>query len=147
MDGLGSVKILLVEDNPADARLVKEYYQDSETDIIIRHVVNGVEALDYLYQRNDYKNASLPDIIILDMNLPKVEGMTVLKTLKEDEILNDIPVIVFGTSDDSKEIKNAYKSHANCYIVKPIDYDNFNEILSSIENFWISLVRLPSKHV
>ena len=85
----------------------------------------------------------MPDIVILDMNLPKVDGMTVLVTMKDDENLKDIPVIVFGTSDDSKEVKSAYKSHANCYIVKPVDYDNFEHKLEGLVNFWMDIVKLP----
>ncbi|MGZ7117315.1 MAG: response regulator [Methanobacterium sp.] len=140
---MGPVKILLVEDNPADARLITDYFEKSGTKI--KHVTDGAEALDYLYQRGEYQNASLPQIVILDMNIPKVDGMTVLETIKDDENLNKIAVIVFGTSGDSKEVKKAYKSYANCYIVKPIDYDDFENKLESIAEFWLKMVTLPSK--
>ncbi|MGZ7159398.1 MAG: response regulator [Methanobacterium sp.] len=146
MDNLISAKILLVEDNPADARLIIDYFKKSGSKIKIEHLVNGADALDYLYQKGKYKNTSLPHIIILDMNLPKVEGMTVLKTIKEDKNLINIPVIVFGTSNDPLEVKKAYKLHANCYIVKPLDFDEFNNVLKYIEQFWINLVNLPPKH-
>jgi CheY-like chemotaxis protein len=136
--------MLLVEDNPADARLIIDHFKNSSTKTDITHIKNGAEALDYIYQKGNYKNAPLPNIIILDMNLPKVEGGIVLETIKNDRNLKNIPVIIFGTSNDSKEVKDAYNSHANCYIVKPIDYDNFNIILNCIENFWINLVKLPS---
>ena len=139
------VNMLLVEDNPADANLIINHFKNSKDDITINHVVDGAEALDYLYQREDYKTASFPDIVILDMNLPKINGMTVLKTMKADDKLKRVPVIVFGTSDDSNEVMEAYKAQANCYIVKPIDYDNLNNTLKRVENFWINIVRLPSK--
>ncbi|MGZ7068260.1 MAG: response regulator, partial [Methanobacterium sp.] len=97
-------------------------------------------------QRGEYQNASLPQIVILDMNIPKVDGMTVLETIKDDENLNKIAVIVFGTSGDSKEVKKAYKSYANCYIVKPIDYDDFeNKFWILLQNFGLKwLLYLPN---
>ncbi|MGB9936589.1 MAG: response regulator [Methanobacterium sp.] len=142
MDKLVSVKILLVEDNPADSDLILNYFKNSD-DIQIELVVDGAEALDYLYGRKNHVDVSLPDIIILDMNLPKIDGMAVLETIKDYNNLKNIPVIVFGTSNDSEEIKNAYKAHANCYIVKPINFDKLNNILECIENFWTRIVILP----
>jgi len=141
VDDLRSVDILLVEDNPADARIVTDYFKSSK--INIKHVTDGSKALDYIYQREDYENASLPDIIILDINLPRLGGMAVLKTIKKDKNLKRIPVIVFGTSGDSKEVKNTYKYDANCYIIKPLDYDHFDIVLGCIEKFWINIATIP----
>ncbi|MGZ7067664.1 MAG: response regulator [Methanobacterium sp.] len=137
------VKVLLVEDNPADTRLIMDHLRKSEVNIVINHVKDGAEALDCLHQRRCYEDVSLPDVVILDMNLPKVDGMTVLKAIKEDEVFNRIVVIVFGTSDNAKEVKKAYMKRANCYIVKPLDYDHLNDVLSSIEDFWFKYTTLP----
>jgi len=99
--------------------------------------------LEYLYQKGNYKNTSLPDIVILDINLPQVGGMTVLETVKEDERFRVIPVIIFGTSGDQNEVKEAYSDYANCYIVKPVDYDKLSDIMKGIEKFWFEVVTLP----
>jgi DNA-binding response OmpR family regulator len=107
-------------------------------------VSDGAAALDYLYQKKEYENVSLPDIIVLDLNLPKIKGMNVLELIKEDEKFKRIPVIVLGTSDEAGEVRRAYDSYANCYIVKPVDFDHFLEIVRSIERFW-TMVTLPSK--
>ena len=141
MDNLKFVDILLVEDNPADARIINDYFESSNVNI--KHVTDGFKALDYIYQKGRYKNVSLPDIVFLDINMPKVNGMTVLKTIKKDENLKKIPVIVLGTSGDSKEVKSAYESNANCYITKPIDYDHFDTILGCIEKFWTKIATIP----
>jgi two-component system, chemotaxis family, response regulator Rcp1 len=136
------MKILLVEDNPADARLFTDFFNDS-FNIKIAHVGDGALALDYLYHKGTYLDVSLPDIIVLDLNLPKIGGMHILELIKEDDKLKKIPVIVLGTSNEPKEIKRAYNSHANCYIVKPIDFDHLRDVLKSIEGFWFNIVTLP----
>jgi DNA-binding response OmpR family regulator len=138
------MNFLLVEDNPGDARLFKDYFSDSKFNISVEHVSDGAAALDYLYQKKEYENVSLPDIIVLDLNLPKIKGMNVLELIKEDEKFKRIPVIVLGTSDEAGEVRRAYDSYANCYIVKPVDFDHFLEIVRSIERFW-TMVTLPSK--
>ncbi len=137
------MKVLLVEDNPGDARLFKDFFKDSKSYIKIEHVSDGALALDYLYQKGAYTGVSLPDIIVLDLNLPKVGGMHILELIKEDDDLKKIPVIILGTSDEAGEVKRAYDMHANCYIVKPIDFDHFLEVVKSIEEFW-TMVTLPS---
>jgi DNA-binding response OmpR family regulator len=137
------VKILLVEDNPGDARLFTDFFKDSQFNIKIEHVMDGALALDYLYQKGAYKDVSLPDIIVLDLNLPKIGGIHILELIKEDDDLKKIPVIILGTSDEAGEVKRAYDMHANCYIVKPIDFDHFLEVVKSIEGFW-TMVTLPS---
>jgi DNA-binding response OmpR family regulator len=136
------MKILLVEDNPADARLFMDYYSDSKF-IGVDHVSDGARALDYLYQKSEYEGVSLPDIIVLDLNLPKIKGLSVLELIKDDDDLKRIPVIVLGTSDEEEEVKRAYDSYASCYIVKPIDFDHFLEVVRSIEEFW-TMATIPS---
>lgn len=137
------MKILLVEDNPGDARLFKDFFKDSKFNIIVDHVGDGAAALDYLHQKEKYESISLPDIIVLDLNLPKIGGIHILQVIKEDDNLKRIPVIVLGTSNEPGEIKKAYDSHANCYIVKPIDFDHLMGVLKSIEGFWVDIVKLP----
>jgi DNA-binding response OmpR family regulator len=137
------MNVLLVEDNPGDARLFTDFFNDSKSYIKIEHVSDGAAALDYLYQKGAYKGVSLPDIIVLDLNLPKIGGMHILELIKEDNDLKKIPVIILGTSDEADEVKKAYDMHANCYIVKPIDFDHFLEVVKSIETFW-TMVTLPS---
>ena len=146
MDKIGEykpMKVLLVEDNPGDARLFTDFFNDSKFNIKVEHVGDGAAALDYLYQKGAYEGVSLPDIIVLDLNLPKVGGMHILELIKEDDDLKKIPVIILGTSDEAGEVKRAYDMHANCYIVKPIDFDHFLEVVKSIEEFW-TMVTLPS---
>ena len=144
-NGLKSAKILLVEDNPADARPIIDYFNNSEDSIVIKHLEDGAKCLNYLHQKGNYKNDSLPDIIILDMNLPKIEGMKVLEEIKEDDNLRRIPVIIFGTSNDPLEVKKAYTNFANCYVVKPLDFNRFNKIMKCIDEFWLKTVILPFK--
>jgi DNA-binding response OmpR family regulator len=119
------------------------FFNDSKFNIKVEHVGDGALALDYLYQKGAYKGVSLPDIIVLDLNLPKIGGMHILELIKEDNDLKKIPVIILGTSDEADEVKKAYDMHANCYIVKPIDFDHFLEVVKSIETFW-TMVTLPS---
>jgi CheY-like chemotaxis protein len=137
------MNFLLVEDNPGDARLFMDYFSDSKSYIKIEYVSDGALALDYLYQKGTYEQVSLPDIIVLDLNLPKIGGMHILDTIKKDADLKKIPVIVLGTSNEAGEVKKAYDSHANCYIVKPIDFNHLMDVLKSIEGFW-TMVTLPS---
>ncbi|WP_414468585.1 response regulator [Methanobacterium sp. ACI-7] len=139
---LKSDEVLLVEDNPADARMIKDYFSEA-FNIDIKHFVDGSEVLDYLYDGDNYENKELPSIIILDINLPKIDGLKVLKKIKNDFKLKKIPVIAFGTSSDPLEVKKVYDNHANCFIVKPIDFDELNEILGCIGKFWLNLTELP----
>ncbi len=140
---LNSVNVLLVEDNPADTHLIIDYFKDDKSNFKIDCVADGAQALEYLNQKGAYKNVSIPDIIILDMNLPKIEGMEVLKIIKADDNLNKVPVIIFGTSNDPIEIKKAYKNHANCYIVKPLNLDKLEHKLECIKQFWLNIVTIP----
>ncbi len=139
-----AAKILLVEDNPGDARLTLEAFKDRK---MINHfavIGDGVEALAYLRQEGKYASAETPDLILLDLNLPKMDGRQVLAEIKSDERLRKIPVVVLTTSASHDDISQAYNSHANCYLTKPVDLDQFLKVVQSIENFWFSLVKLPS---
>jgi two-component system response regulator len=135
-------RILLVEDNPGDIRLTQEAFKESTLDIQMDVVTDGEMALDFLFKRGRYGEAASPDIILLDLNLPKKNGIEVLKELKVDEKLKRIPVIVLTTSDADHDISKAYGLHANCYILKPVDFDDFARVIKLIESYWFQTVQL-----
>ena len=139
------IEILLVEDNPGDVRLTLEAL--SEARVKNRMIVarDGAEALDVLYRRGSYADASRPDLVLLDLNLPKVNGREVLARIKQDPELKTIPVVVLTTSDSDFEVEQAYKAGANSYITKPVAFENFMKVIHSIEDFWLSIVRLPPR--
>jgi CheY-like chemotaxis protein len=138
-----AIQILLVEDNPGDVRLTEEALKDSKVHIRLDVVMDGVEAMAFLRRSGKYANASRPDIILLDLNLPRKDGRTVLAEIKEDELLRRIPVVILTTSDDEHDILRSYDLHANCYITKPLDLRQFATIVKTIENFWFQIVKLP----
>ncbi|MBP6610372.1 MAG: response regulator [Paludibacter sp.] len=138
------IDILLIEDNPGDSRLVKEVFKERELKHNLIIVYDGVEATDYLFKRNANINAKRPDLIILDLNLPKKNGIEVLHEIKLDESLKSIPVIVLTTSKSEEDIINTYNSHANCYMIKPLNLNDFFETVKAIENFWLNFVKLPT---
>jgi two-component system, chemotaxis family, response regulator Rcp1 len=140
-----AIEILLVEDNPGDARLTLEAFKEGKVFNNLTVIGDGVEALAYLRRQGQYANSLQPDLILLDLNLPKKDGREVLAEIKEDERLKNIPVIVLTTSAAEEDIARAYSRHANCYITKPVDLDQFLRVVQSIESFWLSLVRLPSR--
>jgi two-component system, chemotaxis family, response regulator Rcp1 len=137
------INILLVEDNPGDIRLTKEVLKEGKIRNNLSVVTDGEEALLFLKKSGEYKGAFTPDIILLDLNLPKKDGREVLSQIKEDPILKLIPVIVLTTSDAEQDIMNMYAHHANCYITKPVDFNQFINVIRSIENFWLTIVKLP----
>ncbi len=139
------VEILLVEDSPTDALLAKEALENSELATNLHVVKDGVEALGFLRGEGQFKGAPRPGLILLDLNLPKKDGREVLSEIKSDEKLMRIPVVVLTTSSSEADILKAYGLHANCYIVKPVDFEKFTEIVTSIENFWFSVVTLTGK--
>lgn len=139
----GKIEILLVEDNPGDARLTLEAFKEGKVLNNFHVVKDGVEALEYLRREGKYANAVQPDLILLDLNLPRKDGREVLEEIKADERLMKIPVIVLTTSAAEEDIARAYTRHANCYITKPVDLDQFLRVVHSIESFWLTLVRLP----
>ncbi len=138
------IEILLVEDNPGDARLTLEAFKEGKVLNNFNVVRDGVEALAYLRKEGQYANAKQPDLILLDLNLPKKDGREVLQEIKADERLMKIPVVVLTTSAAEEDIARAYMRHANCYITKPVDLDQFLRVVHSIESFWLTLVKLPS---
>lgn len=139
------VKILLVEDNPGDADLAREALENSKLMNELDVVVDGEQAMDYLHRRGDFPNAPRPDLILLDLNLPKKDGREVLAEIKEDLNLKRIPVVILTTSRDEEDVLKTYNLHANCYITKPIDLTQFMKVVKSIESFWLSIVMLPPK--
>ena len=139
----GPVRILLVEDNPADAGLVEEAFQDGNVKYHLDIAEDGVAALSFLRRLGKHLNALRPDLILLDLNLPKKDGREVLAEIKQDLDLRTIPVIVLTTSDDEVDVHRAYGLHANCYMTKPVDIDDFLRKVRSIEDFWLTFVRLP----
>lgn len=140
-----AIHILLVEDNEGDILLTKEALEDARIYINLSVVKDGKEAMDFLGKKDKYFNADLPDIMLLDVNLPKKNGHEVLKYVKEDENLKHIPVIMLTTSSSQKDINLSYNNFANCYITKPVEANDFLAVVTSIENFWISIVKLPKK--
>ena len=137
------VEILLVEDNPGDARLLEETFKEGKLINNMHHVKDGVEAVKYLRQQDPYKDAVRPDLILLDLNLPKMDGREVLADVKNDATLKRIPVVVLTVSKAEQDILKAYDLHANCYIAKPVNFDEFIKVVHSIEMFWLNIVKLP----
>ncbi|MFO8146419.1 MAG: response regulator [Bacteroidota bacterium] len=139
------IDILLVEDNEGDIVLTTEALQEGKIANRISVVKDGIEALEFLEKKGDYKDAVTPDLILLDINLPKMNGHEVLKKIKSIDHLRHLPVIILSTSSSQEDVMNSYKNYANCYITKPVDASDFLKVVSSIESFWISVVQLPKK--
>ncbi len=137
------IEILLVEDNPGDVRLTQEALRDNKVRNRLSVAVDGEEAMAFLRREGKYARAPRPDLILLDLNLPRKDGREVLKEIKEDDALKRIPVVVLTTSKAEEDIIRSYNLHANCYITKPVDLDQFINIVRSIEEFWFCLVKLP----
>lgn len=137
------VEVLLVEDNPGDVRLTMEALKEAKMHNRVSVVQDGMEAMDFLRKRGKFADATRPDLILLDLNLPRKNGREVLAEIKADESLKCIPVVVLTTSEAEQDILKAYKLHANCYVTKPVDLDQFIKVVQSIENFWMTVVKLP----
>ena len=140
------LEILLVEDNKGDIGLITEFFIDSKIRTNIHIAEDGEEAISFLYGKDKFLGSPLPDIIILDWNLPKKDGSEVLREIKENNNLKSIPVIILTTSSAEKDMVRAYDLHANAYIVKPLDFDEFMTVIGSIQDFWFKAVTLPPKH-
>ncbi len=141
----GPIEILMVEDNPRDARLAEEALKDSKINNNLYHVKDGVSAMRFLYREAEYAHAPHPDLVLLDLNLPRKDGREVLEEIKEDPELKLIPVVVLTTSEAERDLVRTYDLHANAYVVKPIDLDRFIEVVQAIEDFWFAIVKLPPK--
>jgi CheY-like chemotaxis protein len=139
------IHILLVEDNEGDILLTTEALEDAKIMIKLSVAKDGKEAIDFVSQQGKYTDADVPDLLLLDINLPKKNGHEVLKYIKENENLKHIPVIMLTTSSSERDINASYNSYANCYITKPVEVNDFLTVVSTIENFWISIVKLPTK--
>jgi chemotaxis family two-component system response regulator Rcp1 len=147
MDFKGSgnpIDILLVEDNPGDVRLTQEAFKAGKIRNNLYVVRDGDEALDFLYRRNSFKDAPIPDMILLDLNLPKRDGREILEEIKSKDPLRRIPVVVLTTSKADEDVLRSYNLHANCFITKPIELDEFFKVIRMIENFWLTVVKLPN---
>ncbi len=139
------VNILLVEDNEGDIILLTEALEEEKIMNKLSIVKNGWDAIQFLEKKGEFKYAATPDLILLDVNLPKLNGHEVLTKIKTSDELKHIPVIILTTSSSEKDIYKAYQNHANCFITKPVEVKNFIKVVTSIENFWISVVQLPGK--
>jgi chemotaxis family two-component system response regulator Rcp1 len=145
LETLKAIDILMVEDNPGDVRLTREALKGGKVLNRLHVVEDGVSALDFLYRRPPHQEAPRPDLILLDLNLPKMDGREVLSRIKSDDTLKTIPVVVLTTSQAEEDVLRAYRLNANCYVTKPVDLHQFNRIIQAIEEFWLTVVSLPPK--
>ncbi len=140
-----SVEILIVEDSKGDIGLIEEVFEDAKIGNILHIVEDGEEAIAFLRGEGQFSGSPRPDIILLDLNLPKKDGREVLEEVKSDDELKNIPVVVLTTSKAEEDVLRSYNLHANAYIAKPVDFDQFIRVIKSIENFWLEIVKLPSR--
>jgi two-component system, chemotaxis family, response regulator Rcp1 len=138
-----AIEVLLVEDSPGDVRLTKEAFKDAKVHINLHVASDGAKAMAFLKCEGEYANAPRPDLILLDLNLPKKDGREVLAEIKENQKLKSIPVVILTTSSSEADILRSYQLHANCYITKPVGLEGFLTVVKSIDSFWLSIVQLP----
>jgi Response regulators consisting of a CheY-like receiver domain and a winged-helix DNA-binding domain len=144
MDSIKNVNILIIENNSTEIKLIKEIIDTEEWKVNFNHVKDGIEAMNYLHQKGEYKDCLKPSLILLELNLPKKSGLEVLKEIKKDEILKCIPVIILTDSPDDMCMIESYEHHVNAYIVKPADCDKFKEDMLIFKDFWFNSVQLPT---
>lgn len=137
------IEILLVEDNPGDVRLTQEALKEAKVKNKLHVANDGVEAMEFLRKEGKYENVPRPDLILLDLNMPRKSGIEVLSEIKGDDHLKNIPVVILTVSKNEEDILKSYNLHANCYITKPVDLDQFLNVVKSIEDFWLTIVKLP----
>ncbi|MGA2506445.1 MAG: response regulator [Chitinispirillaceae bacterium] len=137
------IRILLVEDSETDAKLTLTALKQAKVANEVSHVEDGVQAMEFLKHQGNYAGSQRPDLVLLDLNLPRKDGREVLEELKGDPDLRSIPVVVLTTSKDEQDVLRSYQLHANCYITKPVNFDRFLEVVQSIEHFWLSVVVMP----
>lgn len=140
-----ALQVLLVEDNPADARLMKDAFEHGRYQCELHVAEDGVEALAYLTQHGKYRDAHRPDLVLLDLNLPKLTGHEVLEQVKTDSTLREIPIVVLTTSSRDEDLQRSYNLHANCFITKPRELDDFTRLVESLEDFWFKRAVLPTR--
>jgi two-component system, chemotaxis family, response regulator Rcp1 len=145
-DGM-PIEVLLVEDSPGDVRLTREAFRDANSTIHLHVAADGVEAMQFLRHEGNHASSPRPDLILLDLNLPKMDGREVLAHIKEDDRLKTIPTVILTTSDAEADIAKSYQLQANCYLVKPVQLDNFENLVKSINDFWPTKVKLPPQRL
>jgi chemotaxis family two-component system response regulator Rcp1 len=138
-------RVILVEDSRGDVRLTQEAFRDVDASIPIDVVYDGVEAMDFLQREGTHATAAGPDLILLDLNLPKMDGREVLALIKETPMLQSIPTVILTTSQDKADIDRSYKLHANCYLIKPVQFDDFEQLVKSVNDFWLTKAQLPEE--
>ncbi len=138
-----TINVLLVEDDPGDVLMTREAFEDNKVANRLAVVSDGVSAMEYLRKQGPYADAPTPDLVLLDLNLPRMDGREVLQALKEDEELRRIPVVVLTTSEAEEDVLRSYSLHANAYVTKPVDFDRFIDVVRQIDEFFVSVVRLP----
>jgi two-component system, chemotaxis family, response regulator Rcp1 len=141
--GMAAFEILLVEDSPGDVRLTREALKDAKMHINLHVASDGIEAMAFLNREEEYSDVPRPDLILLDLNLPRKDGRQVLEEIKANPALMTIPIVILTTSASEEDVLRSYRLHANCYISKPVDLDGFLKVIKSIDNFWLSIVKLP----
>jgi len=139
------IDILLVEDNPGDVDLTREALQGAKVSNRLHVAEDGEQALDFLFRKGHFADAPRPDLILLDLNLPKRDGREVLEAIRADGDLTEIPIVILTTSQADEDVARAYRLHANCYIAKPVSFTKFLRVIEAIENFWLTVVKLPKK--
>ncbi len=144
-DGSGQIEVLLIEDSPGDVRLTQEAFQDANKSVHLNVANDGVEAMAFLRQEGDHAQAPRPDLILLDLNLPRMDGREVLARIKEDRGLKTIPTVILTTSEAETDIAKSYQLQANCYLSKPVQLEEFESLVRSINNFWLTTVKLPQQ--
>jgi CheY-like chemotaxis protein len=140
---VAAIDVLLVEDDPGDVLMTREAFEDYKVQNNLFVVTDGVEAMNFLRKQGEYVDVPTPDLILLDLNLPKMDGREVLAAVKEDEYLRSIPVVVLTTSEAEEDVIRSYSLHANAYVTKPVDFDRFISVVQQIDEFFVSVVRLP----
>lgn len=140
---LEPIDVLLVEDDPGDTLMIREAFEDNKVQNTLACVTDGVEAMQYLRREGDYGDAPRPDLVLLDLNLPRKDGREVLKEIKSDDVLSTIPVVVLTTSQAEEDVLRSYRLHANAYVTKPVDFDRFIEVVRQIDEFFVTVVKLP----
>ena len=144
-EGSLAIDVLLVEDDPGDVLMTREAFEDNKVANTLYVVNDGVTAMDFLYKRGEYADVPTPDLVLLDLNLPRMDGREVLAALKEDPELRRIPVVVLTTSEAEEDVLRSYSLHANAYVTKPVDFGRFIEVVRQIDEFFVSVVRLPPR--
>ena len=145
-ENLSVIEVLLVEDDPGDVVLIREAFEHNEVYNALHVVSDGVQALEFLRREGDHADAPRPDLVLLDLNLPRKDGRQVLAEVKDDTDLRTIPVVVLTTSEAEEDILRSYDLHANAYVTKPVDFDRFIEVVRQIDDFFVSVVKLPHRH-